>query len=365
MRDGGDADQYIDTVEKGKEYEFTVDEEMAETAQMYVDYVRRKSEEAGSSPEIEQHFSLSALGPPIEAGGTGDAVLYFPEAKRLEIIDLKGGRGVVVEVKGNPQLRTYALGATLANSGLNVEQITVTIVQPRAGHKDGRIRSETFHVADLIEWTADLLAAMHRAVEAQEKRGQMAEAAWSEEYLHPGDHCKFCKAKPFCPALENMAIDAAGMWFDDQDRPHITNQPDKLSPAELARVLDIAEALEGWVKAVRSNAHKQAEDGAEIPDYVLVEKQGREKWIDSDAEKQVVELATQKGLPEAKYLNPGKLRTPKQVRKEVEKLVSKEAAKKLLAYSVTPVNGTNLVRSDKTSRPVVGSKAERFFDVLS
>jgi hypothetical protein len=78
----------------------------------------------------------------------------------LEVVDLKGGRGVVVEVKGNPQLRTYALGAMLANPGIDVSHVQVTIVQPRAPHKDGRIRSERFHVADLVEWTAELMAAM-------------------------------------------------------------------------------------------------------------------------------------------------------------------------------------------------------------
>src|SRR5690606_6882742 len=115
----------------------------------------------------EERFSLDALEPPFEAGGTGDFVAWFEQDRRLEIVDFKNGRGVV-DVEGNPQLRTYALGAMLHHTALAVDTVTVTIVQPRAAHKDGRIRSETFHVADLIAWTADLLKAMQRSKAAKE-----------------------------------------------------------------------------------------------------------------------------------------------------------------------------------------------------
>ena len=53
-------------------------------------------------------------------------------------------------VTGNKQMRTYALGALLAHPGKAVDTITVTIVQPRANHPDGIIRSETFDVVERI-----------------------------------------------------------------------------------------------------------------------------------------------------------------------------------------------------------------------
>ena len=133
LRDGGDADRFIGTTEKGKVYSFEIDEEMAETAQTYVDYVRKVHGD-GATLWIEQRFTMADVNPPFDAGGTGDAVIYLPKEKRLEVVDLKGGRGVVVEAAGNPQLRTYALGALLANRGLAVDCVTVTIVQPRAPH---------------------------------------------------------------------------------------------------------------------------------------------------------------------------------------------------------------------------------------
>lgn len=375
LRDGGDADRFIGATEKGKKYSFEVDEEMAETAQMYVDYVRSLAfaEQRISHPNgswatirekrqvwIEQRFSLDALNTPLEAGGTGDAVIYLPAERRLEIVDLKGGRGVVVAAKGNPQLRTYALGAVLANKGLDVEQVTVTIVQPRASHPDGRIRSETFHVIDLMEWASDMMVAMYRAKDAIDAKATMPESAWAATYLSPGDHCRdtFCKAQGTCPALRQAALDAVGVHFSPvDDTPGIANSPDSGSPEERTARLDMLDMIEGWVKEVRAHEHRMAEMGQPAPGYGLVEKTGREKWKDG-AEDVVRAVAIEAQLPQDKYLNPGKLRTPKQVREALKKAKADVSA--LAGLSDTPTGGTNLVRLDVTTRTVKSSVETHF-----
>lgn len=360
LRDGGDADRFIGTTEKGKKFSFEVDEEMAETAQMYVDYVRGVSNHVATGAElwIEQRFSLAALNPPFDAGGTGDAVIYLPAEKRLEIVDLKGGRGVVVAAKGNPQLRTYALGALLANKGLNVERVTVTIVQPRAGHPDGRIRSETFHVIDLMECASDMLAAMHRSREAMDRKADMPKAAWAATYLRPGNHCRdtFCKAQGTCPALRQAALDAVGVHFSPiDDTPRIANAPDSGSPEERAARLDMLDMIEAWIKEVRAHEHRMAEMGQPAPGYGLVEKTGREKWVDEEAARAAIQKT---GLAEDKWLNPGKLRTPKQVRDALKKAKADPSA--LAGLSETPTGGTNLVRIDQTTRTVKSSVEQHF-----
>lgn len=364
LRDGGDADRFIGTTEKGKKHSFEVDEEMAETAQMYVDYVRRVfltgiSDTEGRQLWIEQKFSLDALNTPLQAGGTGDAVIYLPYEKRLEIVDLKGGRGVVVAAKGNPQLRTYALGALLANKGLDVAQVTVTIVQPRAGHPDGRIRSETFHVIDLMEWAAEMMAAMHQAKAAIIAREKMPESAWAATYLSPGDHCRdtFCKAQGTCPALRQKSLDAVGVHFDPiDDTPRIANSPDSGSPEERAARLDMLDMIEGWIKEVRAHEHRMAEMGQPAPGYGLVEKTGREKWADEADEIVRAKLKTA-GLADDKWLNPGKLRTPKQIRDAVKKA---KLDVDLSGLSTTPSGGTNLVKIDITTRTVKSSVETHF-----
>lgn len=392
LRQGTQASEYIGTIEKGKKHEFEVDEEMADTAQMYVDYCRKQVVAAapkGTNPasllQIEQRFSLAALNPPFEAGGTGDAVIYHPTERLLEVVDLKGGRGVVVEAKGNPQLRTYGLGAMLANPSLKVDTIKVTIVQPRAGHKDGRIRSETFHVADLVEWTTDLMAAMKRTAQALVDYGAfkpsqasrdimqlynsspevLSDAEWNAKWLAAGDHCKFCKAAGFCPALEQRALDTAGVWFDDLDQPRISNSPDTLSPERASQLLDAADMIGDWINAVRAYWHAEAEAGVEIPNYILVPKEGREKFNDDASAKLAAAKAEEAGLPAAKVWNDPKPRTPKQIRDALIKAKLNIVADQLKELSGSESKGTNLVRTAKTTRPAVTPSAHQHFDILS
>jgi hypothetical protein len=383
-----DADEFIGTVEKTKQRRIDVDEELAETAQMYVGYVRGRIKQYfdafGEMPIVvhEQHFSLNSLKGPFDAGGTGDTVLYFPKWKLLEVVDLKGGRGLV-EAAGNMQTRSYELGAVLANPGLDVERVMGTIVQPRAAcplpkgvefdvmkdgslvsvdgqlriSKDRKIRSETLHVADLVEWTAELVAAMKRSKQACDEFSTVPFAAWAAKWLTPGN-CKFCPSEGSCPALEARALDAANVWFDDLDKPQISNSPANDTPEALSATLDLLDLIQDWISARRAFAHQQADAGVVIPNYILVPKQGREKWNDdpnTDAKvKQACAL-----LSVDKYLNPAKLKTPKQIRKALgvnnEKLVA--------GLSVTPAEGTNLVRADKTTRAAVSSNVDKFFNV--
>lgn len=367
LRDGGDADRFIGTTEKGKKFSFEVDDEMAETAQQYVDYVRKRMADYFAATGdhaillIEQRFDLSVLGTPFDAGGTGDAVIWFPKWALIEVVDLKGGRGVVVEAKGNPQLRTYGLGALLANKGLDVQSVTVTIVQPRAAHPKGRIRSETIGVMDLVDWTMDMMEAMRRSKEAMEAKADLAPAAWAAAYLRPGPHCgsTFCKAAGTCPALEQAALDAAGVWFSPQGDAKLANVPEMTDPVERAKRLDMLDMIENWVKQVRASEHHLAEGGNPAFGYGLVRKQAREKWKDG-VEDMVVMACETAGLDEDKFKIPGKLRTPKQVAKAL-----KDSAFLLSGMSETPTGATNLVRLDNTMRQEVAAPITDFFTPAS
>lgn len=371
LTQGREPIEFVGRIIKTKKHAIEVDEEMSDTSDVYVNYVRGRlaeyRDETGEDAVlmVEQKFMLDAIEPPFDAGGTGDAVLYFPKWELLEIVDLKGGRGVVVEAKGNKQLRTYGLGAMLANQGVKVSKVKSTIVQPRAPHKDGRIRSEEIHVVDLAEWSADLKEAMYRAAQAaadyEKTTGAVSRDEWSKLYVCAGSHCKFCKAKPTCPALEQKTLDAAKVFFDDHDKPHISNTPDKMEPGELAKTLDLLDMIEDWVKAVRSYAHAQAESGTEIPGYILVDKQGRETWVDAERVKANLDMLD---LGEDLYLNEPKMRTPKQVRASLKKAGLTDVLEALKDESETPVNGTNLVRADKTARPAVAPKPQQIFDAI-
>lgn len=372
LRNGQDAEEWVDRTVKTKEHSFEVDEEMAECAQTYIDYVRKRQLATNPTDSdnpadwgslmVEQRFNLESMNPPFEAGGTADAVIYFPAEKLLEVIDLKGGRGVVVEVVDNKQLRTYALGAMLANPGLKVERIMSTIVQPRAGHKDGRIRSETFHVMDLIEWMMDLRAAMNRAREASDAyaaiTGDISREEWAAKYLSAGNHCTFCPAAGFCPALEKKALDAASVWFDDGGKPQLSNTPADLSPERLATVLEAADMIEQYLNACRRLAHTLAEGGTEIPGFMLVDRVGRRRWAVEEADL-TKKLADEAGLTEDELYVP-KLRSPAQL----EKVLGKKRQDILKPFIETPVTGTTLVSKTKTTKPPATPKVNQFFTTL-
>ncbi|MCH4543175.1 DUF2800 domain-containing protein [Ochrobactrum sp. A-1] len=363
LRSGEDALAFLGTVEKCKDREIEIDEELVNSAQEYVDYCRKRIEayrvETGGEAQfwIEERFSLSVLNTPFDAGGTGDFVLYFPLWKLLEIVDLKNGMGVV-DVNENPQLRTYGLGALLAHSDLDVENVKVTIVQPRAPHKDGRIRSETFHVADLIDWTAALLERMKLSKQAMEEYdacngNTVLIDEWVEKWLTPGK-CTFCPVEGSCPKLRKRALEVAAAWFDDRDQLQIGNSALDTSPEALNRDLNNISILEDWIKARRALAHSMAEDGVVFDDWQLADKIGNRKWAD-DAE--AATLLLEQGLDEDQVY--------------VRKLVSPAQAEKALGSKrkgvIDPlvtreVSGTNLVSKAKTSRPAAKSKAERYFE---
>ncbi|WP_048647532.1 DUF2800 domain-containing protein [Nitratireductor soli] len=358
LTEGVDASAFLDTVEKTKAHEITIDEELVNSAQEYVDYCRQFMH----PPVwywIEERFSLGDLNPPFDAGGTGDFVTYDEATQTLEIVDLKNGMGVV-DVKDNPQLRTYGLGALLHHQDLDVETVKVTIVQPRAPHKDGRIRSETFHVADLVAWTADLLKSMKRSKQAMDEYeaaggNSVKLDAWAEKWLTPGK-CTFCPAEGTCPALRKGAMDVAAVWFDDLDQPRIGNSALDTSPEALARDLDMIPMLEDWIKARRAYAHAQAETGVEIPGYQLSEKIGNRKWVDDPA--LAARLMAELGLDESAIYADPKLKSPAQM----DKLLGAKRKDMIVPFVERPITGTNLVSVDKTSRPPAKTVAQKHFE---
>ena len=133
-----------------KENEF-YSEEMEEFVHVYTDYVLEKVSEAQSLASdalvlIEQKLDYSEW---VEEGfGTGD-VLIIADSK-LDIIDLKYGKGVPVSAVDNPQMKLYALGALAAYAAIyDIDEVCMTIVQPRLDN----ISSFTISTEDLMNCT--------------------------------------------------------------------------------------------------------------------------------------------------------------------------------------------------------------------
>jgi hypothetical protein len=366
LTEGKNASAYLGTTETTERFAFIVDEEMVDCAQVYIDYCRERME-ANPDAEcwIEEPFSLNSLGTPFDSGGITDCCLYYPRIETLENVDLKTGRGIIVEVENNTQLRTYGLGGFLRFQGKKkISQIKTTIVQPRAPHKDGIIRSEMFHVSDLIDWTTDMLVAMGRAEVARNLYRQIEGNSikfdeWSDAHLKVGPQCDWCPVAGSCPAQRREALKVAGVWFDYDGIAQMTpNDLAENTPAVVERDLDLLEQLESWIRARRALAHEMAEQGIEFRNWQLVEKFGHRKFdypSEADAVKAIREI-----MPISDdQLFDRKLKTPA----GIERSVGKKIARKLDPIITKPLIGTDLVRADrsKVPREPAPSIAERYF----
>ncbi len=317
LRSGKDCDTYLGMVLHQDGFEFEVDDEMVSNVQIYVDYVRG----LGGELAIEHRFDLSKIRPPVPMFGTADAVVYNPGEFVLEVVDLKYGRGKVVDVADNPQLKYYGLGALLAmKPGTPVDLVRLTVVQPRAGL--GAVRSFDIGPEALLDFALDIIEAAKRALAPNPE-------------ATPGDHCRWCKAAGVCPALREQALTVAKDEFGELPRPA------DLTPEQLVAILDKADIIEEWLRAFRGHVFRQVESGVEIPGLKLVPKRAMRKW--AGPEEEIVKQLTEAGAVEAD-LYKRELVSPAQA----EKLVGKKKLPQGLIAAVS--SGYNLVR-DSDPRP--------------
>jgi hypothetical protein len=225
--------------------------EMMDYVERYVHAVLERAD-TGDEIFLEQRLDFSSWVP--EGFGTGDAVILKPD--RIEVVDLKYGKGVKVDAADNPQLRLYALGA-LHEFGMlyDFETVRMTIVQPRLDH----ISTEELTVDELLHWGETIKPL---AWEAFHGKGE----------FQAGDHCRFCRARYTCRARAEANLEMAKYEFRD---------PETLDHEEIADVVKQAEELQRWAKDVKEHALKEAyHRGVVFPGLKLVEGRSIRKFTD-------------------------------------------------------------------------------------
>ena len=170
---------------------YTVDLEMTENIQKYLDAVRSQSE--GNQLLVEQRVSFGSRIGSDNAFGTADAIILT--ADEIQVHDLKYGRGVKVDATGNEQLNLYGIGA-LEEFGMlgEYKQIRKVIHQPRIGHHS----EEVVTIAELEEFEQKVKngVAHIRALEIGLEDGDGGAIADFEGSFNPGEkQCQWCKAK--------------------------------------------------------------------------------------------------------------------------------------------------------------------------
>lgn len=264
LRRGVDAFMWEGLTLEGVE----VTEDMANAVQVFVDYCNLLKDMA-DVVWTEHRFSLAALNPPGPMFGTADFCAYDPRLRELEVVDFKYGQGVVVEAAGNRQLKYYALGAALSlGNERPIETVRMTIVQPRAAHPAGVVRSEQIGILDLLAFASELLEAA---------RATLADDA----PLSPGHHCRFCPAAAICPAQHAQAQAIAQVEFAEMplDRPPA---PETLPLPVLADILEKLPILEDWAKQVRAHVTASLERGDAVPGFKLVPKRATRRWASQE-----------------------------------------------------------------------------------
>lgn len=302
LRNKQEPDEYLEQVIEG----VVVSENMVEAVTVFLDQVYRTLQlDPGAVLYIEKDFKLDVLNPPAPMWGTSDVVIYFPASRELIVLDYKHGQGYAVDVKGNPQLRYYGLGALIELGPKHpVENITLVIVQPRAQHPDGKIRAETLSYLELFDFTEDLLEAARRALAP-------------DAPLKAGRWCQFCPAKAVCPAQLDHAKSVALTEFDAEPVQALP-APSTLPMDVLLRVMQHGDAIESWLKSVRTYLQQMAERGETVPGYKLVRGNTHRKW--RDEKKLLGDWASVAGVDPAQLLSEPKVKSPAQVEKLCKKL---------------------------------------------
>ena len=304
-----------------------IDDEMEEYTDAYRDFVMECFNEAKRyTPDavllLEQKLDFSEYVP--EGFGTGDCVIIG--AGKMQIIDLKYGKGVPVKAEGNPQMRLYALGALEAYDFLyDIREVNMCIFQPRIDNID----DTTMTVEDLRAWGEEIRPAAQKAFSGTEE-----DCA--------GSHCdsNFCKARPICRAYAERKLELAKYEF---------KKPAQLDPEEISEILEQADALAKWATLIKEYALDEAvNNGVTFPGYKVVEGRSNRAFAIDDtliAAQLIAKGYNEDSFYPRKLIGLGAL----------EKYLGKKDFQKILGeYVIKPVGKPTLVpESDK--RPALHS----------
>lgn len=236
------------------------DTSMMDYCEEYAVFIIEKFHEAQSlTPDaellLETKVDLTAY---IEEGfGTVD--IRIIANGKLQVIDLKYGKGVPVSAVENRQCMVYALGALRECDFLyDIHTVEMVIYQPRLDS----VSSWELPVGDLHAW-------------AQEELIPRAKLAYDGEGPYvAGTHCRFCRAKTTCRANAEFNQQLASFDF---------RNPDLLTPKEIAAILSKADQFKNWIGAVEEYALAAAIRGDKFPGWKLVEGRSSRIYTSEEA----------------------------------------------------------------------------------
>lgn len=286
---------------QSEEYDTEEIEQITDVYAEFVISIIEHMKENGCEPLafVEERVDYSHIAP--SGFGTADMLIIGKDENGkglLHVCDFKTGAGVFVDADHNSQMMLYAIGALAAYGFLyDIEIVRMSIIQPRLDN------ISTFECSrqELEDWGESIKPIAKLAYEGKGEQ-------------HPGDWCRFCRAKPVCKACADEALALcredfldldAGAFDDTAEESDMTapyeadtqtavfKQPGLIPIAELAEILPTLNRISSWIEAVFAFVSSEAiNHGVPIPGYKVVE--GRSKRVFTDT-KAVVDVAVQNG----------------------------------------------------------------------
>ena len=226
--------------------------------------------------EYTVHYDV-AIGTDTDVGfGTAD-VIIDNRPKEIVAFDYKHGIGITVEVEDNTQLLLYLAG--YREEAGKARSYRKVVCQPRA-RKRKPIHEACVNDKQLTTWLEKNVIPV------------VPIALGDDAPRVAGDHCQYCTKDGNCVAQYKTVMSAASMEFKLSD-------PKSLSPAQIAKVLNVVEMVNRIGKAVELHAINLAHAGVEIPGYEKDYSVPHRKWVDEDKAEKVL---TDMGLtPKERY----------------------------------------------------------------
>jgi hypothetical protein len=274
---------------------------------------------------------------PTIPGAFGTVDLIVRSGAGLHIIDFKFGVGVRVlafypdgdEDVLNAQLVFYAVAArhSLPEFFTGVDEITLTVLQPVSIEIDADMISSAVVTAEEL----DAFVAVYRAA--------CAEALAPAPRLQKGAHCRFCPARPICPAHTGPLLDLAQFMLPAPASKEVYLQA-------LADGLDLVDAIKDLRTVLHDQAKAALENGDSVPGYALSAGRAERHWHNEDA---AIGALTRLGFARDDVLTET-MRSPRQI----ELRAKARGLKVPTELIVSSRSGVSLVRNENVRVPVPG-----------
>lgn len=346
---------------KGNEGEddvwFTVDDDMVDAVTVAYDYVVDFLTKNPSAKLIAER----KVNPGLMMGrddnyGTCDISLILPT--KLTTLDYKHGKGIVVEANGNKQTMDYSIGALAEippNERALITEVETGIIQPRAAHPDGPIRTVVYSIETVYKWLMYFTTCANATDQP------------NAPLISGESQCRWCKGKVNadgpCPALEDKTLEV----FDSVNLPAVEQQvlrnPEQLKVEEINLIDDMGDIITAFIEAVRGYKLKQMKAGVEFPGSKLVNgKQGNRKFIETDNEKTIKYLNSAFGLKKDVVTAPRELLGPAKI-VALAKKAPKTNEKKItmLESRIERPKGKIVIAPTSDPRPAVMNSIEETF----